>query len=277
MQINSNYPSFIANGHLLRMEDLQEYPMNGPMIYEVIRLIDGKPLFYKEHMERLCESAEHLGKSITSLLESIHHGVNVLIAKNAIQSDNIKIVIGSLDQAKFEWVIFGVKGFYPPVLWFEKGIKTTIISVSRENPHAKVINDSLAKKVDALRQSTDIFEALLVDEKGRITEGSRSNVFFIKEDRLLMPKTDLALKGITRLKLLALLEKLGIDCREEDIFVSDLDTVQGVFITGTSIDLLPISAIDDYSYQTSQLPIMKQLLTEYRQLMKDSLSQYNQE
>lgn len=275
MQINSNYPWFVANGQLHLTEKETKWPLASPMIYEVIRLIGGKPLFYQAHMERLAVSAQLLHVDIEPLLAQIHEGVDTLIRENAIEADNIKLVIGNLDQPVPNWIVFGVKGFYPPSSWFEQGIKTTLIHVERHNPHAKVINTSLAERVDHLRQTTDCFEALLVDDKGRITEGSRSNVFFIKDGELLMPRTDLALKGITRDKLLRLTGDLGISCREADVYAEELTSYDGLFVTGTSIDLLPIAAVDGCSFKTAELPLMKKLLAGYRQLMQDSLNVYN--
>lgn len=274
MQINSNYPWVIANGKLVTIEEALTIKLEAPLIYEVIRLIDGKPLFYKAHMERLTESAALLGRSVDQLAEKIHTSVSELIKKNGIQADNLKLVIGSLEQTEPSWLIFGVKGFYPPQSWFSEGVKATLLNVSRHNPHAKVINQHLADHVDQLRATTDLFEALLVDEQGRITEGSRSNVFFIKEGRLYTPKTELALKGITRLKLMQVLEQMEIGCEEVDIEASALSDYEGVFITGTSVDLLPISSVDSLQFNTAQLPLMQSLLQGYRQVMKDSLESF---
>lgn len=274
MQINSNYHWFVTNGSVQEVDISNEFNLEDPMIYEVIRLIDGKPLFYEEHMLRLLESAKILEVPIEDHLEAIHFDINTLIDQNAIGSDNVKLVIGNLDQKTPKWVIYGVKGFYPPLNWFETGIDTKLMHVSRENPHAKVINESLTKRVDKLRQTSTIFEVLLVDEKNRVTEGSRSNVFFIKGETLIMPKMNLALKGITRQKILALAESMGVICKEVDIYTEDLLLMDGAFVTGTSIDLLPIATIGELAFQSSQLPLMKRLLSEYRNLMKESLSRY---
>lgn len=274
MQINSNYHWLVTNGFMQEVVISNDFPLEEPMIYEVIRLIDGKPLFYEEHMLRLLESARILEISLEEHLEAIHFDINTLIEQNAIRSDNVKLVIGNLDQKTPKWVVYGVKGFYPPLNWFETGIETRLMQVSRDNPHAKVINASLTKRVDKLRQTSTIFEVLLVDGKNRITEGSRSNVFFIKGDTLIMPKMHLALKGITRQKILLLADNLGVICKEVDIHTEDLLLMDGAFVTGTSIDLLPIASIGELVYESSQLPLMKRLLSEYRNLMKESLSRY---
>lgn len=274
MQISSNYPWMLHSGTFVQTEAANTLDFQSPMIYEVIRVIGGKPLFYEAHLARLTESALLLGYDLEMLKMQIHMGTAALIEKNGIQEDNIKLIVANLDSSIPQWLIYGVKGFYPPQTWFEAGVKTTLLKVVRHNPQAKVINQSLAERVDQMRATTDVFEALLVDEQGRITEGSRSNVFFIQGDKLLTPKSELALKGITRLKLLEVLEAKGILCEEADIQAQDLAAYDGIFITGTSIDLLPVASVDDLSFKTAQLPIMQTLLAAYRDLMNTSLANF---
>lgn len=274
MAFNSNYPYALKDGETISSGALESITFKNPMIYEVIRVVDGKPLFYQDHMTRLKTSARLLGQSLDSIETALEQGVRKLISQLEMNSDNIKIVIGNLESAKPSWLMFGVKGFYPPVQWYEQGIKTTLIHEARENPHAKVVNASLAERVDQLRATTDYFEALLVDEEQRITEGSRSNVVFVQGNRLVMPKSELALKGITKEKLIQAAELIGVEWKEADIRTTDLPDLDGVFITGTSIDLLPIAEIDSYTFATSSNPVMKQLLEQYRLLMKTSLDQF---
>lgn len=274
MAFNSNYPYALKDGEAISTGALESITFKDPMIYEVIRVVDGKPLFYQDHMTRLKTSAKLLGQSLDSIETALEQGVRKLISQLEMTSDNIKIVIGNLESTKPSWLMFGVKGFYPPAQWYEQGIKTTLIHEARANPHAKVVNASLAERVEQLRATTDYFEALLVDEQQRITEGSRSNVVFVQGSRLVMPKSELALKGITKEKLIQAAELIGVEWKEADIRTADLPDLDGVFITGTSIDLLPIAEIDSYTFATSSNPVMKQLLEQYRLLMKTSLDQF---
>lgn len=274
MAFDSNYPYAVINGEVVAAEILEKASLQELMIYEVIRVINGKPLFYQDHMARLKKSAELMNKSINRIETDLEAGVRTLISKLHMDSDNIKIVVGNWDEPQPQWLIFGVKGFYPPVEWYEEGIKATLFHELRHNPQAKVVNGPLAQRVDQLRETTDYFEALLVDEKSRITEGSRSNVVFIKDGGVVMPKAELALKGITKEKLLQAIEALAIPCKEADIKTTDLPNMEGVFITGTSIDLLPLREVDELKFETAKHPIMKQLLEHYRMLMEKSLNQF---
>lgn len=274
MRITSSYPWRIQNGQLIRCEENNHLEFEGQQIYEVIRLIDGKPLFFQEHMERLIESANLLNWNIKPFFEDLKEDVKVLISKNQIGRDNIKLVLGEVQGKWPVWTIFGVTGFYPPEEWYEIGVKTTLLEVERATPHAKVLNPELADKVDELRAKTDKFEALLVNGSGEITEGSRSNVLFLKGETLISPSTESALKGITRQKLLQVLEEEGLTLEERLIYRSDLNTFDACILTGTSIDLLPVSQIDDLVYTSSGNVVLKGLLAAYRRKMEESLREF---
>jgi branched-chain amino acid aminotransferase len=175
------------------------------------------------------------------------------------------------------WSLFPVKSFYPPKDYYENGIKTVLMHVERENPNAKVINTELSAKVDNLRETTDIFEGLLVDSEGRITEGSRSNVFFIMGDRLLTPKSSHVLLGITRQKLLAATEELDIAFEEAEIKASETHLYDACFITGTSIGLLPVAQIDDQKINSPGNPLLKKLQEGYDRIVQTSLEKIDWE
>lgn len=272
MHITSNYPWRIQNGNFISCEEVPNLEFEGQQIYEVIRLIEGKALFFSEHLHRLEASAKLLNWNIDHFRRDIEADVKVLIEKNGIKNDNIKLVLGEVSGKWPIWTIFGVKGFYPPNEWYETGVKAKLLETERSNPHAKVLNNPLAEQVDKMRAETDYFEALLVNPLGFITEGSRSNVFFIRGNTVISPSSELALKGITREKLLTFMDTEGIDFVEEPITKDELHNFDACFITGTSIDLLPLLCIEETVYDSGKNSLMQRLLEGYRQAMKASLN-----
>lgn len=267
------YEWHYQNGKAYKSEDCGLIRLEGKLIYEVIRIIDSVPLFYEAHLERLLTSAKLVGMDCEASRHLIKQDVAALIAKEALSCDNLRLVVGEVN-GEITWDIFGVNGFYPPSEWYETGVRTKTIMAERHDPHAKVVNASLTLEVDKLRNETGVFEALLVNQMGLLTEGSRSNLFLIREDKVISPKASLALKGITRQKLLEVIEEQNIPYEEQDVSLSDLETMEGIFISGTSIDLLPVSAVDELAFNSSKLPLMRVLLEGYREKMKQSLAQF---
>lgn len=98
---------------------------------------------------------------------------------------------------------------------------------------------------------------LLIEESGIITECSRANIFFIKQDQIITSPESLILKGITREYIFKICNQNGISLKEKIIHQSNLQHVNATFITGTSPKVLPVCKIDEYSYTTDNPLLLK--------------------
>jgi branched-chain amino acid aminotransferase len=270
-------PYVAVDGTVYTASEIQDIAFSGKTIYEVIRVMKGKPLFMAEHLERLRLSGKTLQLPVEELTSDVAEGMKQVIARSGIWDNNLKIVAGYLDSGAFSWIVYPVKSFYPTPHYYQKGIKTILMQVERENPNAKVINTELSARVDELRETTDIFEGLLVDNAGCITEGSRSNVFFIEGDRLLTPQSTHVLLGITRQKLLEVAETLGIHYEEAQIEAAKAHLFDACFITGTSIGLLPVSNIDNHKMESARNQLLHKLQAGYEAVVEASLNKIDWE
>jgi branched-chain amino acid aminotransferase len=93
-------------------------------------------------------------------------------------------------------------------------------------------------------------DALLLDpDSGRVTEATIANVFLVRNGTVLTPwRQDSLLPGITRNCILTLAGQLGYQAAEGPVRSADLFAADEVFVTGTAIGLLPVSALDQHSY-----------------------------
>jgi len=100
------------------------------------------------------------------------------------------------------------------------------------------------------------FDAIFTNERGEVTEGCISNIFFIRGDEVVVtPPIDAGLlDGITRAKIIEILGSLNIDVLETRIVPDDLTKFKGVFITNSVIELFPVRMIGEVSY--SILPMI---------------------
>ena len=89
------------------------------------------------------------------------------------------------------------------------------------------------------------FEAILV-RQDMVTEGAVSNVMMISEGRVIThPEGPHILSGVTRQLVLSLARKGGISVEERTIGVGEFRQAEEVFLTGTTIEVLPVVRIDD--------------------------------
>jgi branched-chain amino acid aminotransferase len=86
--------------------------------------------------------------------------------------------------------------------------------------------------------------ALLLDENGNLAEGQGSNIFLVQDGRLATPKAHYVLPGISRQMVIDLADKLGIACAEADIDLFDAANAEEMFLTSTSLCILPVRSFD---------------------------------
>lgn len=125
--------------------------------------------------------------------------------------------------------------------------------------------------MQAIRESLledDAYEYLLVDHEDTILEGTRTNVFFVKDGRVITADTHKVLGGITRHHV-ADLARRDYRLLESALPIKDLSQVEAVFLTGTSIGVLPVSRVDDMPYDSACHPVVLSLKEAYEKCAQD--------
>ena len=193
----------IINGKLYKNEQTIDFKV--PPIYEVIRVMNGIPLFFSEHMERLFTSLELSGYAHDLSFQLFEDAIFKLVEETQIANNNIRVEIGLNAENQLIWTLFWVKSIYPEKRVWLDGVYAVSLVANRENPHAKIFRSQFTDQINQLRMETGAFEIILVKDDGTITEGSRSNLFFIKNQTIYSAKEADVLKGVTRKHLIALI------------------------------------------------------------------------
>lgn len=242
-----------------------------PPVYEVIRVVSGRPLFLHEHYERLVQSSIMSDIQISFAEADLLKYIDSLVERTGILNNNVRLEVGKTDENQISWVLFWVHSVYPDETVYKKGVKVVTYKAERENPHAKIYRSNFADTILELRKKHDAFEVLLVREDHVITEGSRSNLFFIKNDVIYSAKESDVLQGITRMKLIELMQQMGIKWIEMDILVSEIDQFEACFITGTSVHILPVSQINTVCYESAKHPLLLRLEHKFKNIVLEDL------
>ncbi len=229
----------------------------GSGVYEVIRVIEGKPLFADEHVNRLFRSVRLAGMHCEPRENQIRSRLKVLIESNGLREGNIRFQFldhplhGRLFLA---WVIPAV---YPLAKDYQDGVRLATLKAERDIPNAKRDKMPVREKADRAIREKNVFEVLLVNRSGFVTEGSRSNVFFIAGKEIVTPPLSAVLPGVTRSKIIGLVREAGITTREAPVAFSTLADFDAVFLSGTSINLLPVNKIDKLVFPTGNRVVIK--------------------
>jgi len=239
---------FIKNGVTLPVEDFDNKMIyEGESIYEVLRMLRGAPLFFNDHYNRLINSIQNRKRTTLSTFENLLRDIKSLTEIEKPKEANLKIVF-NYNNSKSDYLVYFIKASYPSELQYKEGVKGILFRAERTDPASKVIHSGLKSAIEAKLAAEKAYEALLVNEKNLITEGSRSNIFFIKNKTLYTAPDNLVLSGITRKHLINLCNETGIDVCYECVNANEIMNYDSVLMSGTSPILLPFKYVDDYEF-----------------------------
>lgn len=217
-------------------------------IYEVIRIIKQKALFVEDHLTRLQKSADLLKLQLPFSIDNIAQKINQFIRNENIIEGNVKIECSyNFDYQRF--LLYQIKHSYPIPQMYIDGVKTSLLQIERSNPNAKNIQPFHITAQKFIKEH-QLFEAILVDFENNITEGSKSNIFFIRNNELITALPEDVLLGITRKYIINISKQIGMTVVERKVSKEELKTFDAAFISGTSPKVLPIKNIDNYTLNT---------------------------
>jgi branched-chain amino acid aminotransferase len=163
-----------------------------------------------------------------------------------------------------------IDSVYPTNEQYETGVKGILYFAERKNPEAKMINHKLRSSIYHKLILEGAYEALLVNENKCITEGSRSNIFFVKNDTLVTAPDNVILNGITRKHILNICTENDIRVIFKCVSLEELPEYDAVLMTGTSPMVLPFYCIDNILFKV-KLPVVDTLRFLYKERAENSL------
>ena len=265
---------FVKNEAVLpTVEFHYNFKENYKILYEVIRVKKSSPIFFNQHLERL-EKSVNLLEFFSPDIEKIRRMVVELIKANPVTEKNIRIsLVYNNTSSTPDLLIYFIPSVYPSSSQRKSGVIVKTLLALRENPNAKVENKTLRIEADRIIKEIGCYEVLLVNNDGFITEGSRSNVFFLKNESIITPPLNMVLGGITRQIVIELTREVNIPIIETTVKIDEINKFDGAFITGTSPGLLPISKIDDICFDVKSV-LLNKLTAAYEAAIKDSILKF---
>jgi branched-chain amino acid aminotransferase len=267
--------SFILNGEL-QSAGLFNNSMvyDGDSIYEVIRMVKGRPVFFHDHFERLNTSVKLQQKKMLTDFNSLRKDILTLAKSEKHKEVNVKIVFNY--NITDSCLLYLIEPLYPTGEQYKKGVKGTLVFAERKDPESKVINHKLRSEIYNKLLADGAYEAILVNGSNCITEGSRSNIFFIKNQTLVTAPGKNVLSGITRKQILQLCRENGIDVKFDCIKSDEISEFDSVVMTGTSPVILPFYCIDDTYFKPNH-SLITTLRNMYLERAEESLRRFDNE
>jgi branched-chain amino acid aminotransferase len=267
---------FVLNGEL-QSSDLFDNSLvyEGDSVYEVIKMIKGSPVFFHDHMERLYSSIRLEGKEMFADIPAVRRAIISLTRSDRKRETNLKIVFNYNNEVK-NFLVYFIEPIVPTTVQYRDGVKGILFYAERKNPESKVINHKLRSAIYHRLILEGAYEALLVNEKNMITEGSRSNIFFLKGDTLVTAPDNLILNGITRKHILEICNQNKLKVELRCVPAKEISEYDSVFMTGTSPMVLSFYSIDNTGFNV-ELPLIVKLRELYRLKAEESIRLFRYE
>ncbi len=261
------------NGNLITGEFLQDAdPTLVPMVYEVFRVFKHKPLFLAEHMDRMFKSIALLGFDEPYSRGQIEAHLNELLDTEPYRIGNIKIRLSWWPAPVLE--IGYIPHRYPTPDEETEGVVVSTFHAIRNTPNIKLWNAALRERTNRELREKNVYEVLLVNEAGNITEGGRTNHFYVRDSVLFTAPVESVLPGITRQKIIDLAGQLGIKLVEQYLHETEVGLVDEMFTSGTSAGVCPIAIVNGIRL-TKARPVTMRLKDAYDQLVIHKLGPNN--
>ncbi|MBE0662327.1 MAG: aminotransferase class IV [Bacteroidales bacterium] len=262
--------NFICNGLIKAGAEFEEcFGQHSKYIYEVFRVQAGIPVFIEDHLDRLWKTVELENIKLPFSRNTMLADIVTLIQANPTGEGNIKIFISLPVHSPIIRLVYFTPHQYPSTEQFNTGVAVSLFRAERGNPNAKVMDVALRSATDVAKKEEAVYEVLLVDRDGFITEGSRSNVFFIQNNRLITPPIESVLQGITRKQIMQICDEESIPVSEQKVHYNELNVMDAAFISGTSRRVLPVGRIAGLAFNSSN-----QVIRQLQQLFELRVTKY---
>ncbi|MEO0895816.1 MAG: aminotransferase class IV [Bacteroidota bacterium] len=252
----------------------------GDAVWEGLRVYDGRIFSLDQHLDRLMDSAKAMAFDHIPSREEVKEAIFETLKANEMR-DNVHIrmtlsrgekTTSGMDPRlnQFGSCLIILAEWKPPI-YDKQGIRLVTSSIRRNSPssidskihHNNLINNILAK-VEANLAGVD--DALMLDLNGFVAETNATNVFMIKKGVLHTPLPHACLPGITRRLVMEIARDNRIPLEERNISVSEFQTADEVFTTGTMGELSPVLEIDGRKIGNEAGPLTQKIQALFRQV-----------
>ncbi|MBW2526822.1 MAG: aminotransferase class IV family protein [Deltaproteobacteria bacterium] len=147
------------------------------------------------------------------------------------------------------------------------GVHLALTSIRRRSPLIKTTDFVIERRVCAV-ESPDAYEHLMVDDEGRISEGTSVNFFGVRGRRVLTAGAGV-LEGITRKTVLELVPAAGLDLELEGVPVAELGLLDEAFLTSSTREIVPVTSVGTQLIGNGRPgPVTLALLETYRDYVR---------
>ena len=261
------------NGEFVEWQNATTHVLNHGLhyascVFEGLRVYGEKIFKLEQHTDRLFHSAERMGMSIPFSKEELNFAQEETIKKKNIKYGYVRPVAwrGSemmavsaqknkinVAVATWEWPSYfskedRLKGIALQTAIWRRPAPDTIPTDAKA---AGLYMICTLSKHEA--EKNGYSDALMLDYKGRISESTGSNIFFVINGEIHTPIPDCFLNGITRQTVIDIAKSQNINVIEREIYPDEIKNADEIFLTGSAVEVTPVGKIDDQIFNVGEV------------------------
>ena len=150
-----------------------------------------------------------------------------------------------------------------------KGVSAITVKGLRETPNVKTTNYEICLQSWEKAESAGCFEAILIDKESFISEGSRSNIFWVKDGNLMTRIGDV-LPGVTRQTVIT---NSSVPVSFGKLNQNEIAGLDELFLTNSGSGIIPITFVNELKIGDGQVgPITSELHHHYQKWILINIS-----
>lgn len=228
----------------------------GDSVYEATRTFNRRPFRINQHLDRLFVSADKIELEPTLSREDILKALDKTIAASPHENHSIRIILTrgtnrdlGLDpelSSQNNLIIMTKAIPDNPEWWYTEGVSMIFHHKKSTQkgslPKSGNYQENMLAHKDAIAQGAT--DAIMVNTEGHVTEGSTSNVWLVKNGKILTPTlADGVLEGLTRKTLFEMARAQNLPLFEASLTQDDFMNADEVFVTSTTRNIVPVTKI----------------------------------
>lgn len=217
-------------------------------LFETMRSLDNNIVYFKEHLKRINQSCKLMHIRFPYSFNKLKEVIKKTVKINRITDAYVRLTLWKSDTLTDTLV---VARKYQPYPWqkYKRGFRACI-SGYRQNENSllaqlKTTNYLFYQLAYTEAKKRGFDEAIILNNRGYLTETSRSNVFLVKDKTLFTPALECGcLDGITRRVILDLAKKHHIPVYTGNFTIQDLYNSDEAFLTNSLMGIMPLVSIE---------------------------------
>lgn len=250
--------------------------LRGIGLFETMRAYQGNIIYFNQHIARIRESAKSLGLNFSYTTGKIKKIIARLLESNALSDASVRLTLWG--RGRITDILIATKKYTPPPFSkYKKGFIAGIARLSQDENSFLAQHKTISRLIyevnfyEAKKRGFD--EAVMLNQRGYIAEGTRTNIFFVKNNALFTPALDCGcLNGITRRVVCDLASKDKIRLYEGKFTLKDLYAADEAFLTNSLLGFMPLTCVEKKHFIKGTRPkITGLLMRKYQNLLTPEL------